>query len=173
MKKNLGNRNALYPMPITVVGTQVDGRNNYIAIAHVGIIDHNTISISSGKLHYSNIGIKQNRTLSVNIISEDQVDAMNRAGSLTGAKEDKSGLFEAEYGTLEGAPMIKDAPVSMECEVIDIYDRPEFDVFICRIVNTYADESVLNGDKIDLSKVHPVLFAMMAGYWKLGDKIER
>lgn len=171
MKKKLGVKNALYPMPVTVVGTQVNNKNNYIAIAHVGIIDHTTLSISMGKMHYSNQGIKENKTLSINLISEDLIDKMNYVGSVSGKNTDKSDVFEAEYGILKGAPMIKEAPVCMECEVIDIYDRPEFDVFICKIVNTYVEEEILTDNKVNLSEVHPVLFAMMAGYWKLGDKI--
>ena len=73
MKKNLGPVNALYPMPIVLVGTVVDGKINYINIAHVGIIDMNTLSISMGKVHYSNKGIKEKKTLSINLHSEDIV----------------------------------------------------------------------------------------------------
>lgn len=173
MKKSLGSTNALYPMPIVVVGTEVNGKTNYITIAHVGIIDHGTLSISMGKNHYSNQGIKENRTLSINLTSEDMVEKMDYVGKVSGAKEDKSQVFESIYGVLKGAPMIKDAPVSMECEVIDIYDRPQFDVFIVKIVNTYCDENVMTDGKIDYAKVKPVLFNMSFGYWKLGDRITK
>ncbi|MBP1737199.1 MAG: flavin reductase [Oscillospiraceae bacterium] len=174
MKKNLGATNALYPMPIVVVGTEVNGKANYNAIAHVGIIDHKTLSISMGKIHYSNQGIKEHKTLSINITAEDMVEEMDHVGKVSGAKEDKSQIFNSVYGELKGAPMIENAPVSMECEVIDIYDQPEFDVFIVKVVNTYADEAVLTDGKIDFAKVKPVLFDMPKfGYWKLGPRAER
>ena len=49
----------------------------------------------------------------------------------------------------------------MECEVVDNYETETFDNFICKIINTYAEESALgeNG-KIDYAKLKPVLFEM-------------
>jgi len=41
MKHSLGAKNCLYPILTTLVGANVDGKPNYIAIAHVGIMDHN------------------------------------------------------------------------------------------------------------------------------------
>ena len=40
MKKKIGMVNALYPSLTTIVGAQVDGRPNFLAIAHVGIMNH-------------------------------------------------------------------------------------------------------------------------------------
>ncbi|SDH97490.1 hypothetical protein [Desulfosporosinus hippei] len=45
MKKNLGSVNTLYPMPVVIVGTKINGKANYITIAHVGIIDMKTFNI--------------------------------------------------------------------------------------------------------------------------------
>ena len=39
MKKGIGAKNCLYPMPVTLVGANIDGKPNCITIAHVGIID--------------------------------------------------------------------------------------------------------------------------------------
>lgn len=100
------------------------------------------------------------------------LEKMNYVGSVSGADTDKSKVFESEYGELKGAPMVKDAPVSMECEVIDIYDRPEFDIFIVRIVNTYAREDVLTDGKIDYTKVRPILDAPLSGYFQIGNEIK-
>jgi flavin reductase (DIM6/NTAB) family NADH-FMN oxidoreductase RutF len=170
MKKNLGAVNVLYPMPIVLVGTEVEGKVNYLNIAHVGVIDMNTMSLSMGKVHHSNKGIKENRTLSINFPSEEMVIEADYVGMVSGAKVDKSEVFESFYGELKGAPMIKNAPLSMECEVIDILDMPNHDVFLVRSKNTYCDEEVLNEGKIDLAKVKPMLFDMsQRKYWKLGE----
>jgi flavin reductase (DIM6/NTAB) family NADH-FMN oxidoreductase RutF len=40
MKKNLGSVLALYPAPVTVVGTMVNGKPNWLLAAHVGILGH-------------------------------------------------------------------------------------------------------------------------------------
>ena len=64
MKKKLGGINILYPTPTTVVGAIVDGKPNFITIAHIGIVNHAKpylISLSMAKPHYSNAGIKKIR----------------------------------------------------------------------------------------------------------------
>ena len=50
-KKNIGNKLALYPMPITVAGTEVNGKVNWLLVAHVGIIGHDRILVSMSDKH--------------------------------------------------------------------------------------------------------------------------
>ena len=54
MKKNIGTNLALYPTPLVVVGTMVDGKPNYTLVGHLGIIGHDRIMISLANTHYSN-----------------------------------------------------------------------------------------------------------------------
>lgn len=172
MKQNLGVKNALYPMPVVVVGSAENGKENFNTIAHVGIIDYTTLSISMGKIHHSNQAIKENRTLSINLPAAYLLEKVDFVGMVSGNKVDKSGVFKTFYGTLKNAPMIQEAPISMECEVIDIYDRPEFDVFIVNIVNTYCEESVLTEGNIDYAKAQPFFYDMPGfSYWNLGNRI--
>ena len=56
-KKNIGNRLALYPMPVTVIGAEVNGKVNWLLVAHVGIIGHDRILVSMSDKHYTNQGI--------------------------------------------------------------------------------------------------------------------
>ena len=39
-KVNLGSRLALYPTPVTVIGTDVNGKVNWLEISHIGIVSH-------------------------------------------------------------------------------------------------------------------------------------
>ena len=74
MKRKLNAINVLYPTPTVLVGAMVDGKPNYITIAHIGIVNHARpylISLSSAKAHYTNAGIKENKAFSVNIPSEN------------------------------------------------------------------------------------------------------
>ena len=73
MKVEVGARNCLYPLPTTLVGALVDGKPNYITIAHVGIMDLGSVSLGMNKIHYTNGGIKANGTFSVNIPSVKMV----------------------------------------------------------------------------------------------------
>jgi flavin reductase (DIM6/NTAB) family NADH-FMN oxidoreductase RutF len=172
MKKNLGPVNALYPMPTILVGTEVDGKINYITIAHVGIIDMNTLSISISKSHFSNQGIKKNQTLSINFPTVDMVVETDYVGLVSGANTDKSKIFDSFYGILKGAPMIKNAPLVMECEVVKILDMPNYDVFLVKPISTYCDEEVMTGGQIDFAKINPILFDMpLRKYWSLGEPI--
>lgn len=184
MKKNLGAVNTLYPSPIIIVGTEIHGKINFINIALVGLIDKDTLSISMGKIHYSNQGIKENMTLSINLPSEAMVVEADYVGLVSGAKVDKSNVFEIFYGDLKGAPMIKEAPLSMECEVVDILDMPNHDVFLVRPKNTYCNEEILTNEKIDICKIKPLLFdthfrrylgigAPIADCWSIGNNYKK
>ena len=172
MKTKLGGINVLYPTPTILAGTLVQGKANFNTIAHVGIMnyaDPHCISLSMAKMHYTNMGIKENRTFSVNIPSENLVAETDYCGIVSGKKTDKSKVFRTFFGELETAPMIEDCPVNMECRLYDIMDLPTHDVFIGEIVQTYADESVLTEGVVDIAKVRPLLFDMSSKkYWALG-----
>jgi flavin reductase (DIM6/NTAB) family NADH-FMN oxidoreductase RutF len=172
MKKKFERMNALYPTPTVLVGAHVEGKPNFIAIAHIGIITLTQISISSNKPHYTNAGIKESGVFSVNIPSEDLVVETDYCGIVSGKKTDKSELFKIFYGELEKAPMIESCQICMECRVTQVLDIQNYDVFIGEVVNTYVDESVLTGDKVDVSKLKPLMFDMASKkYWSLGGEI--
>ena len=81
-------------------------------------------------------------------------------------------MFEIFHGELDNAPMIQACPLNMECKLYDTYDTPTHDLFIGEIVETYADESVLSEEKVDIKKVKPLLFDMGSiKYWSLGDAV--
>ena len=172
MKKTLEGINLLYPTPTTIVGARVEGRPNFITIAHIGIVSHAKpylISLSMAKPHYTNAGIKENKAFSVNIPSEDLVVETDYVGLVSGKKTDKSEVFDIFYGNLPDAPMIAECPINMECRLFDVYDTPTHDLFIGEIVETYADDSVLKNGKVDLARVKPLLFDMSSiKYWSIG-----
>jgi len=171
MKKKLGAGTALYPMPVTLVGATVNGKPNYLTIAHVGIMDHARVSLSMGKSHYTNDGIRENGTFSVNIAPERLVKETDYCGLVSGRKADKARLFDTFYGELETAPMIEGCPINMECRLVQTVDMPKHDVFIGEVVQAYCDEECFEGDVVDFSKVHPILFAMYdRSYFKLGER---
>ncbi|HEY5527136.1 MAG TPA: flavin reductase family protein [Candidatus Anoxymicrobiaceae bacterium] len=171
MKKQIGAKNCLYPMPVTIVGANVDGRPNYITIAHVGIVDYQHVSLSMGKSHYTNDGIRENGTFSVNIPTVDMVVKTDYCGLVSGRKFDKSAVFETFYGALETAPMAAECAVSMECRLVGTMDMPKHDVFIGQIAETYCDEELVEGEMVDFARLNPILFAMYdKSYFKLGER---
>lgn len=173
--KSLGMTNALYPSLTTVVGANVDGKANFLAVAHVGIMNHGNpqyLSIGLNKPHYTNRGIHDNKTFSINIPSEEMVVETDYVGMVSGKKTDKSGVFEVFYGKTGTAPMIRTCPVAMECRLDRVLDFSTHDIFVGEIVETYAAESVLTDGKIDIRKVRPLLFDMHSvKYWSLGEEV--
>ena len=174
MKVDIGAKNCLYPLPTTLVGALVDGKPNYITIAHVGIIDHVSVSLGMGKIHYTNAGIKANGTFSINIPSMKMIKKTDYCGLFSGNKENKASLFKTFFGKLKTAPMIEECAINMECELVKTVDFPNHDVFVGKIVNTFCDEAVLSGGSVDFGKVEPILFVMNdRSYWSLGKRIAK
>ena len=93
-------------------------------------------------------------------------------GVISGNKEDKSEAFKYTVGE-NGAPLIDDAKVSIECEMDYNYELENFDNFIGKILATYADETVLNeAGKIDYHVFKPVLFEFPTyEYFVTGEKV--
>ena len=173
-KTRLGALNGLYPMPTTLVGARIGGRPNFLAVAHVGIMDPGTISLGLAKIHYTNQGIKDNQTFSVNIPSRDLLEKTDYCGLVTGKTTDKSALFDVFYGRLATAPMIRDCPLNMECRLVQALDFPRHDIFIGEVVETYCDEAVLTEGLPDPAKIRPLLFSMHdKGYYGLGPRLAR
>lgn len=173
-KKLIGNKLALYPMPLTVIGAEVNGRVNWLLVAHVGIIGHDRLLISMSQSHYTNQGIKASRKLSVNLVSREMLPTADYVGSVSGAEVDKSQVFAHHWGG-NGTPIIDCSPLTMECRVVDIYETEGFDNFICEIVHTYASSEVLDDrGRLDYTRLQPVLFEFPTyAYLATGEVIGR
>lgn len=160
MQKDIGSIMGLYPTPVTVCGTVVDGRVNFLTIAHVGVVEHGTLLISVDTGHeFTMRGLLANKTVSVSLVNQAMLKAVDYCGIAKGAVTDKSGVFKHHFGKLKTAPIIDEAPVSMECQVLDMVQVGAFNNFILKPVHTYVQEEFLNArGKIDYEKVSPVLF---------------
>lgn len=157
-KQNIGSVIALYPKPMTVIGAEVDGKVNWLVVGHTGIIGHDRVLVSMSKSHYTNQGIRKSKKLSINLVSREMLPKADYVGSVSGASVDKSGVFEYHWGE-NGTPVIDASPLTMECDVVDVYETEGFDNFICSIANTYAAPDVLGKDgKLDYTRLKPVLF---------------
>ena len=157
-KKNIGNVLALYPKPMTVVGAEVEGKVNWLVVGHTGIIGHDRVLVSMSKSHYTNQGIRKSKKLSINLVSREMLPQADYVGSVSGASVNKSGVFKYHWGET-GTPVIDASPLTMECNVEDIFETEGFDNFICSIANTYAAPEVLDSEgKLDYTQLKPVLF---------------
>ena len=155
---SLGKRLALYPSLLTVVGAEVEGKVNWLLVAHVGVLGHDRIVVSVNEEHYTTRGIVADRKLSVNLVDRALLPRADYVGSVSGAKVEKSRVFAFHRGK-NGSPVIDEAPVAMELDVEDIYKTPGFDNFICSVAATYARPDMLDDEgRLDYRRLKPVLF---------------
>ena len=162
-KKTLGNKSLIYPMPVTIVGADVEGKPNFMTIAFIGIVNINPgmVAFGSNRKHLTNKGIVANQTFSINIPSRDQLEITDYVGIYSGAKIDKSRLFDVFYGKLGNAPMIASCPLNLECRVTDVLERGGIDqIIVGEIVESYCEEKYLTAGNPDVEKMNPAVFTM-------------
>lgn len=175
MKKTaIGPKSYLYPMPVVLVGANVGGKPNYMTLAYCGIAQMRPpmILCTLGRIHYTNTGIKENRTFSVNIPSADMVVPVDYCGLVSGEKQDKSSVFTTFYGTLGTAPMVEECPVNIECRLRDVLDyEGTNELFLGDIIEVHVSDACLDIKGMpDVKKIDPLLFSQPDNnYWKLGE----
>jgi len=175
-KINLGSTIPAYPMPVSLVGTHVDGKPNFLAVAWFTMASYNPprIAIALGKGHYTNPGIKENKTFSLCLPSVDMVEETDYCGIVSGRKTDKSMIFDLFYGELKTAPMIKDCPLSMECKLVDTVESSQNEIFIGEIIGTYTEQRFLSDGKLDFKKMKPLILSQPdTSYWRLGEPLAK
>ncbi|QEE15537.2 flavin reductase family protein [Promethearchaeum syntrophicum] len=161
------------PHPTVVAGTFVNNKATYTTLGDFGILCAYPlhIYIASVHTHYLNIGIKENMTFSVNIPNPDNLEKTDYVGIVSGHKTDKSKVFDYFVGDLESVPMIKEFPITMECEVHDIKRVGRNDVFMAKVINIYAGEEFLEDGEINMDKVNPITLFMDLSYRTIGKTV--
>jgi flavin reductase (DIM6/NTAB) family NADH-FMN oxidoreductase RutF len=173
-KIQLNNNAFVYPMPMVLVGSVIDGKPNFITVAWINRVNGvpPMIAISLAKSRYTNKGIWQHQEFSVNIPSTDLLSQTDYCGLISGQKNDKSKLFKIFHGSLANAPMISECPITMECKVVQTITLPTNELFIAEIVGAYSEEKYLTNNKPDITKIKPFTLTMPDnGYWAVGEHI--
>lgn len=174
----MGALNGLYPSLTTIIGSVVNGKPNWMTVAHLGIMNHaigdipQYLGISVHPSHHTNVGIREHGEFSINVPSRAMLEATDYVGIVSGRSTNKSGLFPVFKGRLEFAPMIADCPLTMECRVDQTIIVGEHELFIGELIQTYVVEECLTDGKVDLHKVDPLLFDFTRIlYWSLGEVV--
>ncbi len=174
-KITLGNKSYFYPSPTVLVGVTVHGEPNYLNVSYAGIANRSPamLFISLNKLHYSTIGVKENKAFSVNIPSAGMLCETDYCGLVSGKEVDKSKLFHIFYGISENAPMIEECPINMECEVVQEIELEGSNIlFIGRVLESYSSEKYLINGLPDIKKIDPILLSMNDfNYYDVGKRI--
>ncbi len=162
-KIQMGPTTLIYPTPVLLVGANVDGKPNFMAVAWGGIANSEPPMVSVAIRHhrYTHKGIQQNLTFSVNIPSVDLVRETDYCGSISGSKVNKVEVchFRVFYGKLNNAPLIEQCPINLECKIMHILDLGSHSLIIGRVEETHISESCLTDGKPDVDKIKPLIFA--------------
>ena len=173
MGKISSGRNVfVYPMPVTLLGTLVDNKPDFMALGWITRVNANppTLGCGVGRHHHSIRGIEENKTFSINFPSADMMEKTDYCGLVSGKDTDKAALFDVYYGELKTAPMIAECPLSLECRLQTTVTNPTNNFYIGEIIASYTEEKYLTDDKPDIKKINPLLLTMPDNrYWTVGE----
>lgn len=161
MRKNLGAKAILYPMPVLIIGTyDENGKPNAMNAAWGGISEETEISICVDDSHKTAENVVEAGAFTVSVADKSNVIAADYVGIVSGNKEEdkiaKCG-WTAVKSEFVNAPIFKELPFALECKLIS-YDK-ETCRLVGEIVNISVDESILGEDgKISLDKFFPITY---------------
>jgi flavin reductase (DIM6/NTAB) family NADH-FMN oxidoreductase RutF len=175
-KKRFGPQPMLWPHPVVLIGSNVDGKPDFATVAWTGIAASNpaSVTIALQPHRYSLKGIYQNRTFSINIPSVDLVKETDYCGMVSGMDTDKvrDCNFKVFYGNLKTAPLIEQCPINLECEVSHILNLGSHHLVVGKFNEAYLSEDCLTDNKPDINKVKPFVFGPgghLTSYFTIGE----
>ena len=176
MKKNLGVKNWMFPMPVLMIGTyDEDGTPNMMNAAWGGITleDEITICIDTGHKTWANIAARKAFTVAFG--TADRAAACDYLGLVSGKKTkdkvSKSG-FTAVKGGFVDAPVMNELPLVLECELVSMNE--ENCNVVGKIVNCAVEESALTDGKPDAAKMKPICFDTCQHVYRImGDTVAK
>ena len=165
----------VYPIPAVMVSCGDMENSNIITVGWTGIMntDPAIVYISVRPERYSYNIIKENKEFVINLTNEKLAYATDWCGVRSGAKFDKFKEMNLtkENANFVKAPLIKEAPVSVECKVIEEKTYGTHTTFIAEVLCINADEKYIDENgSFDISKCDLIAYAN-GGYYKLGEKV--
>ena len=138
----------LSPLPAVMVSCGNGEEQNIITIAWTGIVnsDPPMTYISVRKSRHSHKLISETGEYVINLTTERLAFATDYCGVKSGRDVDKfkeMGLTPLDGETVS-CPMIEEAPINLECKVVEIHSYPSHDMFVAEIVGMHVDEAILN-----------------------------
>lgn len=174
MKKNLGTKPYIMPMPVLIIGTyNEDGSADAMNAAWGTLCEMNTVALylSAGHKTVENIRTRKAFTVALaneaNMISADYVGLVS---AHTESKKIKKSGFTVTKSKCVDAPVIEELPLTLECE-LEYVDEKSGCVY-GKIRNVLAEESVLDeSGNVDLNKLNPISYDPASrAYFSMGKK---
>ena len=127
MKKNLGKKNWMFPMPVLMIGTYgEDGTPDVMNAAWGGITLEDEITICIDTSHKTWANISARKAFTVAFGTADKVAACDYLGIVSGNKTPdkvmKSGLTVTKSEFID-APVVNELPLVLECELVSMNEE--------------------------------------------------
>lgn len=176
MKKSLGPKSYLFPLPTIVVGSyDQDDRPNMMTASWIGIVNSDPvmISVSLRKATYSYGSLLEQKAFTLSIPSKQHIVEMDYVGTLSGRKRDKfadTGLTPIK-SQLVNAPYVDEFPVVLECKLIKADDLGLHTMFVAEVLDVKIDQDYLKDNGMpNVAKLAPISFGYGdREYYELGD----
>lgn len=175
MKKSLGPKTIIYPMPVLVIGTyDINNKPNLMTVAWGCICcsDPPCVAISILKSRQTYENIMNKKAFTVNILSEDMVKEADYYGIVSGRNEDKFSRTNITpvKSELVSAPYGKEFPLVLECKLYKITELGAHTQFVGEILDAKAEESILDkSGNPDIEKLRPFfLDTTGSNYFSIG-----
>lgn len=173
MKKNLGVAPLVFPQPVLIIATYDENKKaNTMNAAWGGIVGKDKIIINLSA-HKTTDNIMKRKAFTISIGDKEHMLSCDYVG-IVSANNEPDKMEKAGFTTTKSkyvdAPVINELPMALECELLNII---EGDMYLARIVNVLADESILSNEgKITLNKFSPITYDISeSGYYTLGKRI--
>lgn len=166
----------LYPLPVVLVSCgDIDGIKNILTIAWAGTVssDPVMVSISVRPERHSYGLIKDSGEFVINLPNRSMVRWVDLCGVISGKDHDKfkeTGLtpVPAQHGK---APIIAEAPLSLECQVTSIIPLGTHDLFLAKVLGVQVDENLLDQTgQLNLGQAELISY-VHGQYWTLKEAI--
>ena len=177
MKKDLGVKPYLFPMPVYMIATYNDDDSvNVMNMAWGGIAAENMVTLNLDEDHKTSKNIKKRMAFTLSIADVKHIKESDFFGIASGNtmpdKFERSGMH-AERSTKVDAPIVTDYPLTLECKVLELRHGIEGFSVIGEIVNVIADEEVLDEKcRVVPEKLNALIFdTYQSGYYSVGEKV--
>lgn len=141
--------NMIYPLPAVMVSvTDGEGHDNIITVAWTGTVCTNPAMayISVRPSRYSYDMIRKTGEFVINLTTEKLAFATDFCGVRSGRDVDKFRKLNLtkEKAQFVSAPMIGEAPGSIECRVREVKELGSHDMFLADVLAVHADEAYID-----------------------------
>ena len=175
MKKDLGAKPYIMPMPVLIIGTyNEDGSADAMNAAWGTLCEMDTVALYLSAGHKTVANIRARKAFTVAIADEANMIPADYVGLVSAHTEkkkvEKSGFTVTESNRVD-APVIKELPLTLEC-ALDRIDEESGCVY-GKIINVIAEESALDeSGNVDVNKLNPISYDPASrAYFTMGKKV--